>query len=152
MKIQFLVVAATIALLGSGCASSGDRVPMYYVDAAINSIDKAPSVCSSNGDGRGNPLLGGAVGGLVGNQFGSGKGRVAMTLLGIGIGVNVAKGDKRKGSKLKCSSNGYIASVSFNDPITGYVVRDFVRLEKNTRVKAINIPVCVYPNGTRTCI
>lgn len=152
MKIRILAVAALIAVLSSGCANNGERVPMYYVDAAVNSIDKAPKICSSNRDANGNPIVGAIAGGLVGNQFGSGKGKAVMTLLGIGIGVNITKGDKRKGNKLKCKSNGYIASVSFQDPVTGYVVRDFVRVEKHTRYKSLNIPVCAYSTGTRTCL
>lgn len=152
MKIRILAVAAVITLLGSGCASSGDRVPMYYVDAAVNSIDKAPKICKSNGDANGNPIIGAIGGGLIGNQFGSGKGKAIMTLLGVGIGINVTKGDKRKGNKLECKSNGYIASVSFQDPVTGYVVRDFVRIERYTRHKSLNIPVCAYATGTRTCL
>jgi len=149
-----LIAIATFALLlGSGCASSNSpRVQMTYVDASVNSIDKAPKICATDNAGRGHPIAGGIVGGLVGNQFGGGKGKAAMTLLGIGIGINVASGDKRKGSKLKCSSNGYIASVSFVDPQTGYVKTDYVRLQKNTRVRALNIPVCLYPQGTRTCV
>jgi hypothetical protein len=152
MKFRYLAVAALVSVLGSGCASNGERVQKYYVDAAVNGIDKAPKICSNNGDGDGNPILGAVGGGIIGNQFGSGKGRALMTLLGVGIGISVTKGDKRAGNKLKCKSNGYIASVSFQDPVTGYVIRDQVRIDKYTRSKALNIPVCAYATGTRTCL
>jgi outer membrane lipoprotein SlyB len=153
LKSRLLVSAALATLMVSGCSStSAPRAQMMYVDASINSIDKAPKICTTDNKGRGNPIAGAIVGGLLGNQFGKGKGKAAMTLLGVGVGVGAAKGDKRSGSKLKCKSNGYIASVSFIDPQSGRVATDFVRLQKYTRVKALNIPVCLYPQGTKTCV
>jgi len=153
MKTRLLALTVLSVIFASGCSTnSAPRVQVQYVDASVNSIDKAPAICSSDNAGRGNPLLGGVVGGVIGNQFGSGKGKIATTLLGITLGVNATKGDTRKGSKLKCASNGYIASVSFIDPQTNRVVTDFVRLAKRTSNKSMNIPVCLYPQGTRTCV
>jgi outer membrane lipoprotein SlyB len=150
-KKRLMISAALATLMVSGCSST-PRVPKMYVDASINSIDRAPKICTTDNNGRGNPIAGAAVGGLLGNQFGKGKGRVAMTLLGAVVGVSVTKGDKRSGSKLECKSNGYIASVSFIDPQSGRVATDFVRLAKYTRQKALNIPVCLYTQGTRACV
>lgn len=67
MKVGLILLGLT-ALVAAGCTTGNPQT-----DANIN--------CA------GGILGGAAVGGLVGNQFGGGKGKAAMTALGAGAGA-----------------------------------------------------------------
>ena len=77
--------------------------------------------------GDGDSLVGSIIGGVIGNQFGSGNGKTAMTVLGTIVGSNIGNGtSKQNGGSVKrtiCdevpvyervkSINGYQVTYSF---------------------------------------
>lgn len=78
-RIRTLLLAATVTpLLLAGCASTGD-----------------PREDSIRNEEMAGQIIGGIIGGVVGRQFGDGRGRTAMTVLGATagamIGGNIAR-------------------------------------------------------------
>lgn len=51
---------------------------------------------SRGSGGIGAQILGGLVGGAIGNQFGGGNGKKALTIAGALIGSSIARGDRRR--------------------------------------------------------
>jgi uncharacterized protein YcfJ len=136
MKIGFvaLISAATAA------CSSTPSTPTYRVDAYIQSMERAPDKCVQKTEGGGNSIVGALIGGVIGNQFGSDSGRVAMTVLGAGAGAAIAGSGGKKG-KTQCSRDGYIATVSYIHPASNQMVTKRLPLERRTTAKYINIVV-----------
>lgn len=153
-------IIASLCIALTGCATapqnaSGERIrnQTYYVDACVTKVEKAPQICDygDKKSKRGSPLLGGLIGGVVGNQFGSGGGKKAATVVGAAAGALIAteKDPRRKAKTMKCRSDGYIASVQYLHPVTEQIVFTEVPIEKKIRIgremceTTINIPVNV---------
>ena len=138
------ILTAALALGACQSAPREPAKPVYYVNAKITSVERAPEICSYIKDKRaGKQLIGGIAGGVVGNQFGSGKGRVAMTLLGAVVGVSVTSDKKRGGEdhKLECKRDGYVAKVHYIHPVTQQFVSTLLPLDRKIYADYINIPV-----------
>lgn len=140
MKNKYLLIAVLSSLVMTGCSSGGaNRVytQKFDVTGVITSSSKAPEICakeSSNGSGG---FLGAVIGGVIGNQFGSGNGRIAMTVLGAGAGAAI--GSSGSDSKFyKCKSDGYINQVFFQNPVTNKYEYKIIKTERrkdlNTKV------------------
>jgi outer membrane lipoprotein SlyB len=131
---------AVLALSLGACASS-PRTPIYYVDAQVLKVERAPEVCRyKRSGGDGGALIGAIIGGVIGNQIGSGNGRKLATVAGVAIGAGAgAKG--RKSDKMKCKRNGYLATVAYMHPTSKMYITTSVPLERHTRAKFIEIPV-----------
>ena len=137
-----LNTAFPLLVLTLSACSTTPRTPVYEVQAKVHDVERAPEVCrAEHKKSSGNTLLGLVVGGVVGNQFGSGNGRVLATLTGAAVGAAVAAPDKRRTGKLKCKRNGYRAVVSYLHPETDRLITTVVPLTSNTRAKYIIIPV-----------
>lgn len=71
-------------------------------------------------------LAGGALGGLVGNQFGSGKGKTAATviggLLGAGIANSVATEPRGRGVREEVRRCETVTEVRYEERVEGYDV------------------------------
>lgn len=134
LGIAVLLTATTAA------CSTTPPVPTYRVDAMVQSMERAPDVCVQEKEGGGNAIIGALIGGVIGNQFGSGKGRIAMTAVGAGAGAAVASSGGEYG-KNECRRDGYIATISYIHPATNQMVTDRIPLERRTNAKYINIQV-----------
>lgn len=141
-KLQSMKIAliATAALATVACSST-PSTPTYRVNAFVHSVDRAPDVCTQQREGGGNAIVGGLLGGLIGNQFGSGNGRIAMTLVGAGTGAAVASGGGSKDGKMQCSRDGFLATVSYIHPADERMVTTTVPLERRTSAQYISISV-----------
>jgi uncharacterized protein YcfJ len=138
MKQLKCLFIGLVTLTVTACASTG--TPMYYVDAKVIKKERAPEICEKKDDG--NALIGALLGGAVGNQFGKGKGRVAMTAVGAVIGANSqTERDPRKRGKMTCKRNGYINTVAYIHPVTQQMVTTTVKTDRWIRGDYINIPV-----------
>lgn len=154
MKNVIILSIIVASALLTGCSTTnGPKTEVYYVNATVNDVFKAPEICSVERANAGHTLGGAIIGGLIGNQIGSGNGRKAATVAGVLIGANAgSKTNKREGNKLKCKRNGYIATVSFMAPNSNQMVTDNVQLSRRTYAKMLNIPVCVTGNHTYACL
>ncbi len=109
MKLNIMIL--TSMLLASQSAVSGS----YSDTAKITSVDKIyrthtirepyqdcyiKEFYQADGDGSiANELVGGLFGGLIGNQFGGGDGKDALTVAGALLGASLAHDDELKKSK-----------------------------------------------------
>jgi uncharacterized protein YcfJ len=116
-KIKIASILTILFL--SGCAST-DSNRILVVGKVISSVS-APEKCfektrNSNGD----LILSSIVGGVIGNQFGKGKGRVAMTAAGVAAGAAISNvnTEKNKG-KYICKSQGFISTIKYLNPYNG---------------------------------
>lgn len=124
----------------------------YYVDARVVDLKKAPMICDlgrKRAD-KSNPLAGAIIGGLIGRQFGKGRGKNWNTGLGVVAGAMLAtETDPRKRAKTnKCRSDGYIASVQYIHPLNNQFVFTDIPMEKKVPMSRrqdtyISIPVSV---------
>lgn len=146
MKSFFRVtlIAALSATLLACASTSQPRPPVYQVQAKVQDVYPAPEICEEGVEKRGSSgatVLGAVLGGVIGNQFGKGGGRVAATVVGAGAGAMIASPSTKRTGKMNCYRNGYIAVVSYIDPETQMMVTKGVPLEKNTRAEFLMIPV-----------
>jgi outer membrane lipoprotein SlyB len=145
LVVKLMIVSTALC----GCASStrqADEI-IYHVNAKVIQVQPAPEICrAKSARGDGSTLLGAFVGGAVGNQFGSGNGRKAATVVGALLGAGAgAKSQNIRSSngKLVCTKNGWVATVMYEHPISGQYVTGHFPLEKRTRATFIQIPVAV---------
>lgn len=87
-----LILAATLA----GCATTTGRMPeqAYTVNYQLGKIYSMNviGVPQSAGTSGGGAIVGGLAGGVIGNQFGKGNGRKAMTVVGALAGGLIGNG------------------------------------------------------------
>jgi uncharacterized protein YcfJ len=109
MKLNIMILTAM--LLASQSAVSGS----YSDTAKITSVDKIyrthtirepyqdcyiKEYYQADGDGSmANEIVGGLFGGLIGNQFGGGDGKDALTVAGALLGASLAHDDELRKSK-----------------------------------------------------
>jgi hypothetical protein len=147
MKLVTRIAMLSLGLLTVGCSSAPRTPPppVYYVDAMVLDISEAPEVCYQDkrkSGGIGKPLLGFLIGGIVGNQFGGGSGRILSTVAGAGIGTIIATDTPKPASgKYHCERNGYIAIVSYIHPVHQNMITERIPLERRSWAEFINIPV-----------
>jgi uncharacterized protein YcfJ len=84
------------------------REPAYYRDHR-GSRDRAPAI------------LGAIVGGAIGNQFGSGSGRDAMTVAGAALGYSATRDSQRRGGYYTSGGRAYQVYEQRCAPRTSYV-------------------------------
>ena len=97
-----LIAIFTIALSMSAMASNPYSVRSVVFDHYKNVVTQAPydvEVCKQvrqgTGDGSAtNEIIGAIFGGAIGNQFGEGDGKDAMTLAGMFLGASLAHDDE----------------------------------------------------------
>jgi outer membrane murein-binding lipoprotein Lpp len=153
MNISKLIISGLVlaSAVLSGCSSTPERTPirLYHINAVVNSVTPA---CSSNGEGKGNQLIGAVGGAAIGSLFGGGNARYLTGAVGAYVGSRLTKGDPN-GSKLDCSSkNGYFAKVSYLSPINNRMITENVRVEKNIRAKQVFLPVCATETESYVCL
>ena len=119
-----LLMASTILAISTSCASAYTRVAkvIFVEDTSYTEtsyIDER--VCrqetiTTNG---GSPLAGALIGGALGNQFGQGQGKDAMTFMGALIGMD-HENRKRKTSRVENVCE--IVSRPVQNIVNGYVI------------------------------
>lgn len=128
MKNLKSILVLTAGLILTGCASHSGTAQARSVEvvAKVISTEQAPMRCKRD---DGNALAGLIVGGLIGNQFGSGGGRKAMTAVGAvagaGIGANSGSG------KSNCRYDGWISNVQYIDPRTGRLTYSQIHMDNH---------------------
>ena len=99
MKNLLPVFAALIAV-SSPAHAERTKVQDHYKDI-INQEPYRVEICRDvkvpHGSGTGNSIISGIIGGVLGNQFGSGEGKIAMTGLGALTGA-ILGGQEPQGS------------------------------------------------------
>ena len=102
MKNLLPVFAALIAI-----SSPAHAERTKFQDHYKNIINQEPyrvEICRDvkvpNGSGTSNSIVSGLIGGVLGNQFGSGEGKIAMTGLGALTGA-ILGGQEQQGSYIK---------------------------------------------------
>jgi len=97
-----LIAIFTIALSMSAMASNPYSITAFVFDHYKSVVRQVPydvEVCKQvrqgTGDGSAtNEIIGAIFGGAIGNQFGQGDGKDAMTLAGIFLGASLAHDDE----------------------------------------------------------
>jgi uncharacterized protein YcfJ len=113
LKISSLIIVLSIL---SGCSSTPPTHTKHDVVATVVNSQPAPKVCVlKNEHSSGTRLASAIIGGIAGNQFGSGTGRDIMTVVGVGVGYAATSG---KEDKYTCKSNGFITHVIFDNPFS----------------------------------
>jgi uncharacterized protein YcfJ len=72
--------------------------------------------------GNGDALIGSIIGGVIGNQFGGGNGKTAMTVLGVIVGGNMANGTSKKGETIRQTVCDEVPQYSTKTTIVGWNV------------------------------
>lgn len=111
-----------IALLSTACASNKSVQvktvkqswkPKDWIEGEV--IDSRYFERCKRKSNSGDRWVGRIAGGLIGNQFGGGDGRILMTILGIGVGDKIVDSNtKDKGDFYDCKG-GYVTSVVYFD-------------------------------------
>ena len=97
-----LIAIFTIALSMSAMAANPYKVNAFVLDhykSVVKQIPYEVEVCKQVHQGVGdgsatNEIIGAIFGGAIGNQFGEGDGKDAMTLAGIFLGASLAHDDE----------------------------------------------------------
>jgi hypothetical protein len=133
-------------------ACSSPRYTKHYVSANVLNIKKSDLICgsrsSSNSPSLLTTLLLTTVGGVIGNQFGGGSGKIAATIIGAGAGLGIAAASSSDGvaasdGQYNCRENGFSALVQYRHPNTNVVMTDNVTLSQNVGKRRIQIPVYI---------
>lgn len=116
--LKLSLMLSVVAFLGA--CSMTPSYQTYEVVGTVVRSERAPEVCEERNSGAGsNPLLMGLLGGVIGNQFGSGNGRKAMTAVGAVTGAAMAnKRDNELEGKYDCSRDGYNHTVRYIHPVS----------------------------------
>ncbi len=148
MLIRNLFILTTIALV-SACSST-QRAPVYHVTASVISVNKAPELCLPKSYTKKRRLNVAAMifGGIIGNQFGGGSGKIWTTAGGAllaGYGVPAGRPSFNPNEKLTCKRDGYVAMVTYLHPQTRQMITARKHLVSHTRAEYIVIPVVGEP-------
>ena len=105
MKILALATALVIIATPALSTQSVNATITDHYRTVSHSVPQTETVCRmvqvpiyGNNGSVGNTIAGAIVGGAIGNQFGSGSGRDAMTMLGAIVGADVANRTSPHGS------------------------------------------------------
>lgn len=134
------LILSSLLLVLTGCASSGHYVEQKQyrtadVLATVVTSQRLPDQCESKSSGTGGVLLGAAVGGLIGNQFGKGSGRTAMTVAGAAVGGSaVAAANESNQNQMNCYSTGFDTHIKYTNPNNGAVQYTNIVTERQYRV------------------
>jgi len=130
MKTNTMLVIALCLGLTTACSSA----PRKYVDPSIPKgrifgtivkMEKTPERCEKPSS-TGATLIGAVLGGVVGHQFGGGRGKTVSTVTGAVLGGVV--GSKTNDNKaLVCKKRGYLYTLAYldNNYNQHYVVQRF---------------------------
>jgi uncharacterized protein YcfJ len=144
--IKPFVVFATIATIFAASTASADQVgyithvqPVYKIEyqtvnePVCNQVNTP--VYRNVQPGGGDVIAGAIIGGAIGNQFGGGSGKDAMTALGAILGAEAASKPRTRVveyySETVCTNNHYTKEVKVFD---GYEVH----YEVNGKIKSIH--------------
>lgn len=117
-----IVLLSTLAILSTACASTKSQQtkqvhepwkPKGWITGEVIS-SKYYERCRQKSN-SGDRWVGRIAGGLVGNQFGGGNGRVLMTLLGVGVGDKIVDNSTKDKKDLYDCKGGYINKVVYLD-------------------------------------
>jgi uncharacterized protein YcfJ len=117
MKITNLLIA--ILCVGITACSSAPRkpvdpsVPTGRIYGTIVKMQKTPERCEKPSS-TGAMLVGAVIGGVIGNQFGGGNGKIATTVLGAGAGGKIGS-NTNKNKALVCKKRGYLYTLAYLD-------------------------------------
>lgn len=127
-----------LSCLFYGCSTPNYKVEKYEVVGLVKKSEYSEFCYKKSDSEAGKKILGAFIGGLIGNQFGSGNGRIAMTILGAGTGAAVT-GSSNDRDIYKCKSDGYENLVFFIDPTTSSINSQIVKTKNkksfNSRLK-----------------
>ena len=127
MRLLFTTIGISAMLL-AGCSSNYAQTRSATVIATIHSTEKAPVVCEQKD--KSSVLLSGIIGGLIGNQFGSGSGRDWATAGGAVIGAaTAANKNKNNRHNQRCRSDGWISHVTYVNPYTNQLERSRIKTD-----------------------
>jgi len=145
MNKVFIPVAVIASMIVSSAVAEMVEVPISAVTPNYSSMETRVPIQSCNQElvpvnNNGSPvsienLLGGAIGGLLGNQFGGGKGKMAMTgagaVAGWALGGNINKTPNQYQQQTVCKTSYRIEHKQF---IESYTVHyDFNGVRYRTR-------------------
>lgn len=141
MGISKKALAIVVSFFVLGACSTTPGEPSYQVEANLVDMKRAPQICRDGSNKIIQKAAGGAIlGGALGNQFGSGKGRAAMTLLGMVTGVSVSiSGESSRKKKLTCTRDGYIGTLHYRHPVSGKLIVEERYFNRSTRAQVVNI-------------
>ena len=92
MKYNILIVAGIVALFATTATANAETVRDHYknvIEQTPYSVEVCKDVQIRGQASTGDTVFGALLGGVIGNQFGGGKGKDAMTVLGAIIGADV---------------------------------------------------------------
>lgn len=118
-----------------GCSTPNYVVEKYEVVGLVKKSEYSEICYKKSNKDSGKKILGAIVGGLIGNQFGSGSGRVAMTVLGAGTGA-VVTGNVDNRNMYECKSDGYENLVFFINPTTSAMDSHIVKTENRKNINS----------------
>ncbi len=112
MKKVLAVSLVVVAMLSGTVAAYDDEVVGEVVSSR-----QAPLQCKERSRGvSNNSVVTALIGGAIGNQFGDGNGRAAMTALGAVVGAGVGSSNRQANEgRMDCRSDGYISVIQFVD-------------------------------------
>tara|TARA_B100000780_G_C20962143_1_gene384065 strand:- start:334 stop:753 length:420 start_codon:yes stop_codon:yes gene_type:complete len=100
LKYNKLIVAGIVALFATN--ANAETVRDHYknvIEQTPYSVEVCKDVQIRGQASTGDTVFGALLGGVIGNQFGGGKGKDAATILGAIVGADVAnKNSKKPGS------------------------------------------------------
>jgi uncharacterized protein YcfJ len=83
----------------------------------VVAVEEAPYLCTERRDNLSStPVVMAVAGGLTGNQFGDGNGKVALTALGAIAGAALGSANRRHNEdRIDCQFDGYINVIEYKD-------------------------------------
>lgn len=97
MKYNILIVAGIVALFAT--TANAETVRDHYknvIEQTPYSVEVCKDVQIRGQASTGDTVFGALLGGVIGNQFGGGKGKDAATILGAIVGADVANKNSNK--------------------------------------------------------
>ena len=120
--MKTLATAIAIAVLATAASAETVYVRATVTDVQtmvdnIESTDCYPVRVPVRRDNTANVAAGAIIGGAIGNQFGSGDGKTAMTVLGAILGANSAQNNQRYSEEVvtQCETR-------YDQVVTGYLI------------------------------
>lgn len=141
--LSIIVASALIAGCSTGGTYRGNPEQSYTVNYNLGRVQSVNviHIQQPGATSGGGAIIGGLGGGVIGNQFGKGNGRKAMTILGAVVGAGV-------GNSVESSNNSYGAphyelfinlhngqNVRIVEPVAGtnYYAGQYVKVYQNPK-------------------
>lgn len=146
---NLLIVLSTLIIVG--CSSTGGhsapRGQTAEVVGTVISSDRAPLVCAEDRSNKTNSLVTTIVGGVIGNQFGSGSGRKAATATGAALGYGYAHNkNKNTSTRHDCRGDGWVSTIQYINPLNGQLEYSDIKTNQGLRQgERIRTNVRAYP-------